>query len=198
MNPIDKKFFNRIGTNINDDVLSAISNDELYSLLFERLISICYELETQAKHHVNSNEDLISACISLALNQGSTFQAANEAFCNGKVDITVTAMTVTDKSNFCCLGEAKIWDGQSYVSKGLKQLERYSTGRHGNAFMLYYFKTPNCDDKFREFIASFSSEVGTKNFIMHNNRHATTSHTHSSGAIININHFAVNLFYSKE
>lgn len=194
MNPSDKEFYQRIGSPIDEKLLYSADNNLIHENLVGKLKSVSFDVEKQAKNFKGLNEDGLSAIFATALNQTSMFQAVNEAFSKGKVDITITCLTFKEKHEFTCLGEAKIWDGYEYVVKGVQQIDRYLTGRHKKGFMLYYFQQKNCDILFNEYLDRMSKERIAE-VVSQDTRHAVTQHRHSSsGSTIFLDHFAVNLF----
>jgi len=194
MNANESAFYQRLGIQIDERLLYSADNNLIHQHLISKLKSISDDLERQAKNYKPLSEDGLSGIFVTALNQSSLFQAQNEAFSNGHVDISITCLSFKQKHEFTCLGEAKIWNGQKYALQGIEQIDRYLTGRHDKGFMLYYFKTKNCDLLFDGYLDRIAKD-GIADVFSRNTRHAITKHIHSSGRSIFLDHLAVNLHF---
>ena len=113
------------------------------------------------------------------------------------VDLTVRL--VNSEANRTKLGEAKIWDGPSYHTKGLGQLlNRYTTGRECRGFVISYVKYKDIKalfNKLRLYIDSEKSYDLQEICKDHNIRWSfLSSHKHSSGEIVEVCHIGCNMY----
>lgn len=171
----------------NVHLLYNADTDKLRKHLIEKIKSILTQLEENHKDLKSDDEETLTGHIARALNQSAMFNATAETNSNGHVDITVTAHLV-NQLNFKVKGEAKIWKDNSYALKGYTQLDGYLTGRPNVAIFLYYFRSGTCDEKFKAYIDHLISKVGGSK-LAEEGRFSTTSHTHTSSAKIEIDHY---------
>lgn len=97
------------------------------------------------------------------------------------------------------LYEAKIYDGFAYHISGLDQLlDRYLTGREGGGLLIEFVKKKNIKElllKVRnQMDAEFPSNQSQKSTDHTIKWSFLTTHSHSSGEDINIQHIGCNLF----
>jgi hypothetical protein len=157
--------------------------------LIEKINSIIRDMEANSNDLKDFGETALTNEITRALTQSALFTATAESHSNGHVDITIVAPMV-NAANFKVKGEAKIWKTPSYALKGFDQLNGYLTGRPDVALFLYYFRGKNsCDDRFKKYIEELISIKGGKN-LKTLGRFATTEHIHTSGATIELDHYA--------
>ena len=96
-------------------------------------------------------------------------------------------------------GEAKIWNGVTYLQKGINQLlTRYASGREKNLGFLVYFRFPGMTGKMSEWLShlNLQSDVDSHNSIITNEFIFSTTHLHSAGTKIEVKHFAINVHWN--
>lgn len=97
------------------------------------------------RNHHSQGEDLINAIICIILTARG-WQATHDTSINGHADIVVTL----PYQDYQWLGEGKIYGGNSYTTKGFKQLaHRYSTGldNQNAGGLLIYINSTNFNQK---------------------------------------------------
>lgn len=191
------RYFDSLSTQTKD--LIAADTDAEFDDAFDRWLTVAVSrLEASSKEFKDLGEDAISSILCGYLSTGEV-SVTRETHSNGHVDITIKL--VNSASNRTKLGEAKIWDGPSYHTKGLGQLiNRYSTGRECRGFVISYVKMKDIKslfEKLREYIDSekpFDLQGVCKD---HNIKWSfLSSHKHSSGEMLEVCHLGCNMFVS--
>jgi hypothetical protein len=176
--------------------IKAPKSEEVYiRRMYEELGLIIKMIEAGRKERSDDDEDRLSVEIVNCLNSAGYFCQKDPTH-GGHVDFLVIPER---NKNFKWYGEAKIWDGVTYLSKGISQLiSRYASGREKNLGFLIYFKSDSLVSKMTGWLdhlkaggqidSSKTKEIDEFSF--------TTSHPHSSGTNIEIRHLAVNIHWN--
>lgn len=131
-NPVDYQQFLSM---LYDDIDFAIKELAKYR-------DICHQ---GLQNHHSQGEDLINAIICIILTARG-WQASHDTSINGHADIVVTL----PYEDYQWLGEGKMHGGNSYTTRGFKQLaHRYSTGLDGQnaGGLLIYINSTNFNQK---------------------------------------------------
>lgn len=178
------------GIHLDFKTMHTTDPQKIRTLFLSKLKGILQALEEGGKEYKTAGEVAISHFITTALKSGCVFFASAESNSRGHVDITVTAPSFSESTDFKVKAEAKIWNGAKYQKAGFEQLEGYLTGSPQTGLLLYYFRdTTTCDDKFSEFIDDFVKEEGGK-VLSKKDRNAATRHTHPGQFSYTLDHFA--------
>jgi len=180
------------------DMLVAETDAEFDKAFDNWLVVAISRLESSSKEFRDLGENTISSILAGYLSTGEV-SVTRETHSNGHVDLTVKL--VNSSANRTKLGEAKIWGGSSYHTKGLGQLlNRYSTGRECRGFVISYVKLQDIKALFNKLRQHIDSE---KSYDLqgickdHNIRWSfLSSHKHSSGEIIEVCHVGCNMHNS--
>ncbi len=178
------------------DLLAATTDEQFEAALDTLLAKAVTSLEKNKKNFASLDEEGLSGALALALTiPGLTI--TQEANSNGHVDITIEADHCSPPRT--TLAEAKIYKSPSYHFKGLAQLiSRYTTGRERRSLLIVYFKKAN--------IAGLTKKLRNQMDTERPQRQKgdcidcaltwsfTSSHTHSSGEDLQVNHVMCNLF----
>jgi hypothetical protein len=180
------------------DMLVAETDDEFDRAFENWLVIAISRLESSNKELKDLGEDALSSILAMALSTGEV-SVTRETHSNGHVDLTVKL--VNSAANRTKLGEAKIWDGPSYHTKGLGQLlNRYTTGRECRGFVISYVKLQDIKalfNKLRQHIDSAKPYDLQGICKDHNIRWSfLSSHKHSSGEIVEVCHVGCNMHFS--
>jgi len=192
MKPDDLAFFKSIGVDIDPKLLYCATTDQLVALTKEKIEKVIDEIERDSKVYSKLGEDGISSIIASSLNGSGIFVVKRETNSRGHVDLTITAPMYAPEHVFRYLGEAKVWSHQQYCIDGFAQLMGYLTGRQKNAFTIIYFRIQSCDEQFKNYVKGLLNQKGGSE-VMLKPRFGQTLHTHQSGALVDIDHFAVHL-----
>ena len=191
------RYFENLSVQTKD--LIVAETDAEFDRAFDNwLVVAISRLESSSKEFKDLGEDALSSILTGFLNTGEV-TATRETHSNGHVDITVKL--VNSAANRTKLGEAKIWDGPSYHTKGLGQLlNRYTTGRECRGFVISYVKLQDIKalfEKLREYIDNEKSCDLQGICKDHNIRWSfLSSHKHSSGELVEVCHVGCNMYSS--
>jgi hypothetical protein len=177
------------------DFYGKLTPQKLLDKARETIIHFSRKIEEGAKEYHPLNEDGISNLFK-DFSNSFVFTVTRETNSRGHVDLTFIAPLFTDESNFNYKGEAKIWSSYRKAIDGFKQLNGYLTGLPPYGFMLFYYKTQECEPQFKEYEAKLIAEEGGA-VTSKNSRYFYSSHTHFSGADVTIDHYAVHIPKSK-
>lgn len=177
------------------DMITANSDQEFDDAFDNWLTQAISKLEAAKKEFKDLGEDALSSVLAYSLSTPE-ISVTREQNSNGHVDLTVKLNN--SSSPRVKLGEAKIWDGPKYHTKGLGQLlSRYTTGRECRGFVISYVKQKDIKSLFEDLRKHIDSE---KPFNLeglcldHNIKWSFLSnHRHSSGELIAICHIGCNL-----
>ena len=179
------------------DLLSARSEsdfDAAFDALLEKAVD---HLERNSKNFKSVDENGLTAVL-VGVLRIPGIDVLQEANSNGHVDITITV----DHSfpTLRKLGEAKIYRGARYHRGGVGQLiRRYSTGRESRGLLIVYVKQKDiadCIRKIREDMDSVLPHGQTTLTRDHVIKFSfLSSHNHSSGVEIDVEHVGCNLYH---
>ena len=180
------------------DMLVAETDAEFDKAFDNWLVVGISRLELSSKEFNDLGEDAISSILAGYLSTGEV-SVTRETHSNGHVDLTVKL--VNSAASRTKLGEAKIWDGPSYHTKGLGQLlNRYTTGRECRGFVISYVRLQDIKSlftKLREYIDNKKPYELQGLCKDHNIRWSfLSSHKHSSGEIVEVCHVGCNMYSS--
>ena len=191
------KYFDNLSTQTKD-LLVAETDAEFDAAFDNWLVVAISRLESSSNEFRDLGEDAISSILSGYLSTGEV-SVTRETHSNGHVDLTIKL--VNSAVNRTKLGEAKIWSGSSYHTKGLGQLlNRYSTGRECRGFVISYVKNQDIKSLFEKLRKYIDTE---KPFDLqgvcndHNIKWSfLSSHKHSSGETVEVCHVGCNMYSS--
>lgn len=192
MNISDQQALKDLGINFDVAALYASDYSALIKILREKVRAILSDIEAGSKEFNALDEDGLSQVLITTLKHSMLFYGIAQGNSRGHVDLTIVCPTIKNDRQFKYLGEAKIWNGAKKGIAGFVQLGGYMTGGHPTAFMMLYFKTKTCDDMFSEYIKELISSQGGS-VVLQETRFATTKHSHSSAAVVDIDHYAAHL-----
>ncbi|HDQ15791.1 MAG TPA: hypothetical protein ENN45_01890, partial [Bacteroidetes bacterium] len=146
------RYFENLSVQTKD--LIVAETDAEFDKAFDNWLEVAISrLESSSKEFKDLGEDAISSILAGYLSTGEV-SVTRETHSNGHVDLTVKL--VNSPTNRTKLGEAKIWSGPSYHTKGLGQLlNRYTTGRECRGFVISYVKLQDIKalfEKLRQYI----------------------------------------------
>lgn len=176
--------------------LITSNTDEEFNAAFDNWLSQAIaKLEAGKKEFKDLSEDGLSNILACSLSTPE-ISVTREQNSNGHVDLTVKLLNSSPQR--IKLGEAKIWRGKEYHSKGLDQLlNRYTTGRECRGFVISYVKIKDIKSLFEDLRKHIDD---TKPFNLeglcldHNIKWSFLSnHKHSSGELIAVCHIGCNL-----
>lgn len=191
------RYFDNLSVQTKD--LIVAETDAEFDKAFDNWLEVAISrLESSSKEFKDIGEDAISSILAGYLSTGEV-SVTRETHSNGHVDLTVKL--VNSSANRTKLGEAKIWGGPSYHTKGLGQLlNRYTTGRECRGFVISYVKLKDIKslfEKLREYIddeKSYDLDGICKD---HNIKWSfLSSHKHSSGELVEVCHVGCNMYSS--
>jgi hypothetical protein len=191
------RYFESLSTQTKD--LIVAETDAEFDTAFDNWLEVAISrLESSSKEFKGLGEDAISSILCGYLSTGEV-SVTRETHSNGHVDITIKL--VNSASNRTKLGEAKIWGGPSYHTKGLGQLiNRYSTGRECRGFVISYVKIQDIKflfEKLREYIDNEKPCDLQGVCRDHNIKWSfLSSHKHSSGETVDVCHIGCNMYSS--
>ena len=180
------------------DLLTAES-DEKFETAFDAILGrVIHDLEKNKKNYDELDEEGLTAVIATGLSMPG-LKVTQETNSNGHVDIMISV-------EYCSpvrtkLGEAKIYDGYKYHMGGLEQLlGRYTTGREGRGLLIVYVRKKDIKTKMQDIESRMNKEL-PHNQSGSTNGHSMkwafiSSHTHSSGEVLDVCHIGCNLHIS--
>ena len=177
------------------DLITASTDEEFDAAFDNWLTQAIAKMEANKLNYSSLNENGLSAVLAAALSTGE-ISVTQEQNSNGHVDLTVKLNNSFPQR--VKLGEAKIWRGKEYHSKGLDQLlNRYMTGRECSGFVVSYVKIADIKGLFenlRKHIDN-SKPFNLEGLCLdHNIKWSFLSkHKHGSGELVAICHIGCNL-----
>jgi hypothetical protein len=178
------------------DLITSTTDEEFDSAFDNWLTQAISKLEANKLNYSKLDENGLSAVLAATLSTGE-ISVTQEQNSNGHVDLTIKLNNASPQR--VKLGEAKIWDGPIYHTKGLGQLlNRYTTGRECRGFVISYVRKKDIKDlfiKLRKYIDEekpFNLEGLCED---HNIKWSFLSkHKHDTGELVAICHIGCNLF----
>lgn len=163
--------------------------------LYEEIGVIIKTLESGRKERFDDSEDRLSVEIVNCL-KSAGYISMKDPTQGGHVDILVEPK---NNNKMKWYGEAKIWHGVEYLNKGINQLlSRYASGSEKNIGFLVYFKEGNMiakmGDWFSYLIKQPDVDAGKSRVI--DEKSFVTTHHHSTGTTIEVQHFSVNIHWN--
>jgi len=180
--------------------LKSARTKEEFDEAFASVVSNCLmDLEKDSKHLAKNDEDGLSTIVCMALNGTNILRVTREQNSNGHVDLTFCAPLCIPVRK--ALGEAKIYTDYPKYEGGVKQLvERYSTGREDRALLLLYVKKKGIKTHMERFRSELDKGRPCGQVAKCDDHDArwsfVSSHTHSSGEVVEIWHLGCNLYHS--
>jgi hypothetical protein len=177
------------------DLITAETVEEFEAAFTSLLERAVIHLEQNKKNFRSLKEEGLTAALAGCLMaQGLTVM--QEPNSNGHVDLRIEADHCTPAR--VKLGEAKIYSGPSKHIKGIGQLlGRYTTGRETAGLMINYVRKPDIKgitERLKAKIDSQLPEGQTGPCDSHLLKWSlTTTHLHSSGELISVDHIGFNL-----
>lgn len=180
------------------DIMSATTEEEFEAAFFAILERAIIHLEKNKKNFANLDEEGLTGVLAGCW-AGIGLNYAQEANSNGHVDLTFTANHCTPVRTKLC--EAKIYKGYQKHIEGLKQLlSLYSTGREGSGLLIEYFREDKISQKMKKVQGRMDKERPlrqTKKSVDHAIRWSfLTTHEHSTGEELTVQHIGCNVFHS--
>ncbi len=177
--------------------INAPESEEIFiRRLYIELNEIISGLERNRKVRCKDEENRLSAEIVNCLTSVG-YHSENDPMQGGHVDFLVEPK---HKRTLKWYGEAKIWHGPKYLNDGITQLlSRYASGRQGYLGFVVYFKTDDMVGKMSEWsshltkqadVLSIEDSTSTSKFSF------CSTHKHSTGSQIKIQHLAVNVHWN--
>lgn len=176
--------------------LVTARTDAEFELAFDAVLGPAVaRLEENKANLANVDEVTLTAFFVAALSMPG-LSVSQEKHSNGHVDLTIEANHCTPVRKK--LGEAKIYSGYAYHVGGLNQLlTRYTTGRECRGLLLIYFRKANLVGLVRglrdqmDHLLPCSQQGSTSNQV--HRWSFLSSHVHSSGELMEVEHVACNL-----
>ncbi len=154
--------FADIDTKINLKYLMATSQDDVVSLINQKVDLIKSDLEKDARTYCGMTEDQLSSLFVAGFNR-SGMDADHDNSRSGHVDIVVKDR----RFNFEWYAEAKIWGGAKYLEGGFDQLfTRYASNNpnwnHGAMLVYYKNKRPSITEALGTWKSELPDNIETK------------------------------------
>lgn len=177
--------------------IKAPKSEEVFiRRLYKELDEIIISVERGRKERCEDEENRLSSEIVNCL-KSAGYHSENDPMQGGHVDFLVEP---EQNRTLKWYGEAKIWHGPKYLNDGITQLlSRYASGRQGYLGFVVYFKTDDMVGKMSEWsshltkqadVLSIEDSTSTSKFSF------CSTHKHSTGSQIKIQHLAVNVHWN--
>lgn len=191
-----QKYFDLLSP-VTKDLITAKNDDEFDTAFDTWLLNAIRHLESNKLNFKTLDEEGLSGVLAGNLNTPEV-SVTTEQNSNGHVDLTVKLTNIPQK--WVKFGEAKIWRGKEYHVNGLGQLiNRYTTGRECRGFVISYVRIKDVANLFidlRNHIDQ-SKPFSLSGLCRDNNIlkwSFISTHTHSSGELIDVCHIGCNLY----
>lgn len=177
------------------DLVTAQTEEQFEEAFCTLLENALDGLELNKGHFCSLDEEGLTGALALALTTPG-LTVSQEKHSNGHVDLTIEADHCTPIRRK--LGEAKIYDGARYHCGGLLQLlDRYTTGREGRGLLIVYCRKQDIVGKMKG-IRTWMDEQLPCRQQGQTSEHTLkwsfrSSHAHSSGEILGVDHVGCNL-----
>lgn len=174
------------------EIKAPKSVDVFIRRLYEEMEIIIRSLEGGRKERHDDSEDRLSIEIVNCLRSAGYYSEKDPTH-GGHVDILVAPERNRSMKWY---GEAKIWNGVTYLNGGIDQLlSRYASGRDRQLGFLVYFKEKNLISKMKTWLTHVDGmpDVYPNKSNVIDDYSFTSTHRHSTGATIEVRHFAINI-----